>query len=69
MNINIWLVLLNIGYVSNATNTDVRMYIEEIILDDLHYLEYKLELRYCMENTLVFIQSQQRKRNVRIALR
>ena len=49
-----------------------QMYIctlEEFILDDLHYLEYKLELRYCMENTLVFIQSQQRKRNVRIALR
>ena len=43
--------------------------LEEFILDDLHYLEYKLELRYCMENTLVFIQSQQRKRNVRIALR
>ena len=42
--------------------------LEEFILDDLHYLEYKLELRYCMENTLVFIQSQQRKRNVRIAL-
>ena len=24
--------LLNIGYVSNETNTDVRMYIEEFIL-------------------------------------
>ena len=43
--------------------------LEEFILDDLHYLEYKLELRYCMENTLVFIQSQQWMRNVRIALR
>ena len=49
-----------------------QMYIctlEEFILDDLHHLEYKLELRYWMENTLAFIQSQQRKRNVRIALR
>ena len=35
------------------------MYIEEFILDDLHYLMYKLELRYCMENTLAFIQLQQ----------
>ena len=42
--------------------------LQEFILDDLHYLEYKLKLRYCMENTLVFIQSQQRNRNVRIAL-
>ena len=42
--------------------------LEEFILDDLHYLENKLKLRYCMENTLVFIQSQQRNRNVRIAL-
>ena len=61
--------MLNIGHISNETNTDVRMYFEEFILDDLHYLEYKLELRYYMENTLAFIQSQQRKRNVRIALR
>ena len=38
--------------------------LEEFILDDLHYLEYKLELRYCIENTLAFIQLQQRKRNV-----
>ena len=63
--------MLNIGYVSNETNADVRMYIEEFILDDLHYLMYKLELkieRYCVGNTLVFIQSQQWKRNVRIAL-
>ena len=37
---------------------DVRMYIEEFILDDLHYLMYKMELRYCVEITLVFIQSQ-----------
>ena len=48
---------------------DVRMYIEEFILDDLHYLMYKMELRYCVEITLVFIQSQQWMRNVRIALR
>ena len=41
-----------------------QMYIctlEEFILDDLHYLEYKLGLRYCMENTLVFIQSQKKE--------
>ena len=42
---------------------------EEFILDDLHYLMYKMELRYCVENTLVFIQSQQWMRNARIALR
>ena len=49
-----------------------QMYIctlEEFILDDLHYLMYKLELRYWMENTLAYIQLQERKRNVRIALR
>ena len=57
------------GVVSNETNEDVRMYIEEFILDDLHYLMYKMELRYCVEITLVFIQSQQSMRNVRIALR
>ena len=61
--------MLNIGYVSNETNEDVCMYIEEFILDDLHYLMYKMELRYCVEITLVFIQSQQWMRNVRIALR
>ena len=55
--------------VSNETNEDVRMYIEEFILDDLHYLMYKMELRYCVEITLEFIQSQQWMRNVRIALR
>ena len=33
------------------TNKDVRMYIEEFILDDLHYLMYKMELRYCVEIT------------------
>ena len=40
----------------------MQMYVctlEEFILDDLHYLMYKLELRYCVEITLVFIQSQQ----------
>ena len=42
---------------------------EEFILNDLHYFKYKLELRYCMENTLVFIQLQQTKTNLRIALR
>ena len=57
------------GVVSNETNEDVRMYIEEFILDDLHYLMYKMELRCCVEITLVFIQSQHWMRNVRIALR
>ena len=57
------------GVVLNETNEDVRMYIEEFILDDLHYLMFKMELRYCVEITLVFIQSQQWMRNVRIALR
>ena len=70
--------MLNIGLIRmNILNTgcnveqmkDVCMYIEEFILDDLHYLMYKLELRYCMENTQAFIQLQQRRRNVRIALR
>ena len=49
-----------------------KMYVctlEEFILDDLHYLMYKMELRYCVEITLVFIQSQQWMRNVGIALR
>ena len=50
-------------------NEDVRMYIEEFILDDLHYLMYKMELRYCVEITLVFIQSQQWMRNDRLPSR
>ena len=29
------LFLLNIGYVSNETNKDIRMYIEEFILVDI----------------------------------
>ena len=33
-------VMLNIGIVSNETNTDVRMY-NLILLDDLHYSMYK----------------------------
>ena len=35
----------------------------------LDTLLHKVELRYCVEITLVFIQSQQWMRNVRIALR
>ena len=66
---SIRIYILMTGVVSNETNEDVRMYIEEFILDDLHYLMYKMELRYCVEITLVFIQSQQSMRNVRIALR
>ena len=33
-------ILLNIGVVSNETNTEVRMY-NLILLDDLHYSMYK----------------------------
>ena len=33
--------------------------LEEFILVDVVTLLYKLELRYCVENKLVFIQSQQ----------
>ena len=56
-------------------NEDVRMYINEFILVVIwmYTLLYKVELevseRYCVEITLVFIQSQQWMRNVRIALR
>ena len=60
--------MLNIGYVSNETNTDVRMYIEEFILVDVVTLLYMDELN-CIGNAVVYIQSQQWKRNVRIALR
>ena len=42
---------------------------EEFILVDVVTLLYKLEVRYCVENTLVFIQSQQWKRKDEIALR
>ena len=38
------------GVVSNETNEDVHMYIEEFILDDLHYLMYKMELRILCRN-------------------
>ena len=62
--------MLNIGYVSNETNTDVRMYIEEFILVKIWiHCCTSWKLRYCVENTLVFIQLQQWKRNMRIALR
>ena len=36
--------MLNIGYVSNETNEDVRMYIEEFILVDLDTLLHKVEV-------------------------
>ena len=42
--------------------------LEEFILVDLDTLLHNLELRCCVEITLVFIQSQQWMRNVRIAL-
>ena len=38
------------GVVSNETNAYVHMYIEEFILDDLHYLMYKMELRILCRN-------------------
>ena len=40
-----------------SNETKLKMYVctlEEFILDDLHYLMYKMELRYCVEITLVF---------------
>ena len=64
-------IVLNIGYVSNETNADVRMYIEEFILVEIwihHCTKLKSRMN-TLENTLVFIQSQQWMRNVRIALR
>ena len=62
--------LLNIGYVSNETNTDVRMYIWRIYSSrDLDTLLHKVEVVLnTLGNTLGYIQSQQWKRNVRIAL-
>ena len=51
--------MLNIGRVRMKQTQMYVCTLEEFILDDLHYLMYKLELRYCVENTLVFIQSQQ----------
>ena len=55
--------MLNIGLVSNETNAVVSMYIEELIL-----VEIWIHCCTKLKNTLAFIQSQQRKRNVRIAL-
>ena len=43
--------------------------LEEFILVDVVTLLYKLEVNYYVENTLVFIQSQQWKRKDEIALR
>ena len=52
--------VLNIGNVSNETDTDVHMYTCWIYSSrDLDTLLLKLEVRYCMENTLAFIQLQQ----------
>ena len=55
--------LLNIGYVSNETNTDARMYIEEFILVEIWIhccTKLKLECEVItLENTLVFIHTQQ----------
>ena len=53
------LFLLNIGRVQMKQTQMYICTLEDFILDVLHYLMYKLELRYCVEITLVFIQSQQ----------
>ena len=51
----------NWNVVSNETNTDVRMYIEEFILVDVVTLLYKLEVKWiCIGRMLVYIHSQQR---------
>ena len=44
--------------VSNETNTDVRMYIEEFILVDVVTLLYMDEVM-CIGNAVVYIQTQQ----------
>ena len=46
-------MLLNIGVVSNETNTDVHMY-NLILLDDLHYSMYKVGTEILKEFTLAF---------------
>ena len=48
-------MVLNIGYVLNETNTDVRMYIEAFSRD----LDTLLHKVITLENTLVFIHTQQ----------
>ena len=55
--------------VSNETNEDVRMYIEEFILVDIWIHCCTSWNWICIGNAVVYIQSQQWKRNVRIALR
>ena len=51
--------MLNIGLVSNETNKDVRMYIEEFILVDVVTLLYMDEVNN-IGRMLVYIHSQQR---------
>ena len=52
--------LLNIGYVSNETNEDIRMYIEEFILVEIWiHCCTKLNI-YNIGKMLVYIHSQQR---------
>ena len=47
--------------VSNETNEDVRMYIEEFFLVDVVTLLYKLKMKMdCIGNAVVYIHSQQR---------
>ena len=51
-------MVLNIGYVSNETNTDVHMYTSRIYSSrDLDALLYKVEV-ITLEITLVFIHTQ-----------
>ena len=56
--------LLNIGIVSNETNADVRMYIEEFILVEIwiHCCTKLKSWMITLENTLAFIQMQKRRR-------
>ena len=63
------ILLLNIGYVSNETNKDVRMYTCRIYSSrDLDTLLYKVEVNMHRKCSNLYTM-QQWKRNVRIALR
>ena len=57
------------GNISNETNTDVCMYIEEFILVEMHTSWSTNWNWFTLEITLAFIQLQQYKGNVSYALR
>ena len=61
--------LVELQGVSNETNEDVRMYIEEFILVDIWIHCCASWNWICIGNAVIYIQSQQWKRNVRIAFR